>query len=201
MNPLPEGPFGCIYADPPWQTINYSSKGLPQRGKGQHYETMDLEALKALPVGEVAARDCALLMWIIDSHIDQGFALARAWGFEFKSRAFTWRKVKKTIPEEEYEDDTATAMGMGRWTRKESELCFIFTRGRPKRLSGGVREIINAPRREHSRKPDETYDRIESLVGGPYLEMFARTQHPGWSAWGNQTDKFNSTVVSPEDIL
>jgi N6-adenosine-specific RNA methylase IME4 len=81
-------------------------------------------------------------------------------------------------------------IGMGYSTRKQAELCLLFTRGKPKRLSKGVRHVIEAPRREHSRKPDETFTRIEALYAGPYLEMFAREGRPGWTAWGNQTDKF-----------
>ena len=82
-------------------------------------------------------------------------------------------------------------IGMGKWTRKQTELCLLFTKGKPRVLSHSVREIIDAPRREHSRKPDETYERIEQLVSGPYLEMFARQNWPGWSSWGNQTGKFD----------
>ena len=181
--------------------MTYSGRKVPQRAGKQHYETMTLDEIKALPVADVAAKDCVLLMWIVDSHVDQGLALAAHWGFTYKTLGFVWRKVKKTIDEESYEDDGASSMGMGKWTRKECEFCFLFTRGKPPRLSGGVRQIINAPRREHSRKPDEAYDSIEALAGGPYLELFARTRRPGWSAWGNQTDKFRKLPNEAEALL
>jgi N6-adenosine-specific RNA methylase IME4 len=86
-------------------------------------------------------------------------------------------------------------MGFGYWTRKQVEPCWLFTRGRPKRVMKGVRQVIVEPRREHSRKPDVTRERIEALVAGPYLELFARTAAPGWSSWGNQVGKFDTPVV------
>lgn len=83
---------------------------------------------------------------------------------------------------------------MGYWTRANTEPCLLATRGRPKRLNADVRQGIIAPRREHSRKPDDIHARIERLVPGPYLELFARTQRPGWTVWGNQTDKFTEAA-------
>jgi N6-adenosine-specific RNA methylase IME4 len=79
---------------------------------------------------------------------------------------------------------------MGYWTRANSEVCLLATRGHPKRLNADVRQGIIEPRREHSRKPDCVPGRIERLVAGPYLELFARTRREGWDSWGNQTDKF-----------
>jgi len=105
---------------------------------------------------------------------------------DLKTKVLVWRKLTNDL--------TRTRMGMGKWTRKETEFALLFTRGKPSRLSGGVREIIDAPRREHSRKPDEQYDRIEALVGGPYLEMFARQRRGGWDSWGNEVDKFDPII-------
>jgi N6-adenosine-specific RNA methylase IME4 len=186
MTPLPSGPFSCILADPPWAFKTYTGgKGTPHRSAEDHYVTTDTVDLAQIPVASVAAKDCALFMWVVDSHIAESIELGRAWGFEFKTRAFTWRKLTST---------GIAKIGMGYWTRKQTELCFLFTRGKPKRLDMGVREIIDAQRREHSRKPDETYERIERLVGGPYLELFARQSRPGWSSWGNETSKFDEIV-------
>ena len=83
-------------------------------------------------------------------------------------------------------------MGIGKWTRAEFEQCWLGTRGNPKRLNADVRQAIISPRREHSRKPAEIHDRIERLVAGPYLELFAREERPGWTVWGNETDKFSA---------
>jgi len=186
MDGLPRKHFGCILADPPWAFRTFSGKNsTPHRCAEDHYRTMPLAEIAALPVQELAAKDCALFMWSVDSHIDQAIELAKGWGFGFKTRAFTWRKLTST---------GATKIGMGYWTRKQTELCFLFTRGSPKRLSMGVRELIDAPRREHSRKPDEQYERIESLVSGPYLELFARAARPGWAGWGNEIDKFEAAA-------
>jgi len=80
---------------------------------------------------------------------------------------------------------------MGYWTRANSEPCLLATRGKPKRLSAAVRQGIIEPRREHSRKPDCVHERIERLVAGPYLELFARATRPGWTCWGNEVGKFD----------
>lgn len=189
---FPRDHFQTILADPAWQFTTYGGKGVtPHRTKEDHYETMPLADMKTLPIGDLAAKDCALFMWVIDSHLDQAIELARAWGFEFKTRAFTWRKLTK--------DGTRARMGMGYWTRKQTEMCWLFTRGKPKRLSKGVPEIIDAPRRRHSEKPDEQYAAIESLVPGPYLELFARKTWPGWQAWGDQVGLLDSLPPTSSD--
>lgn len=199
MSPLPPGPFGCILADPPWafRTFSRPSGAVPQRKRHasaeDHYATMSAEDLRALPVAACAAPDCALFMWAVDSHLDEAIELGRAWGFDYKTIAFIWAKTTKAQAPGQFgffPPETTHRIGMGYWTRKQAEVCLMFTRGRVKRLSSGVRQIIEAPRREHSRKPDETHDRIRRLVGGPDLEMFAREPRPGWTVWGNQTAKF-----------
>lgn len=191
IDALPRGHFKAILADPPWQFTTYGGKGVtPHRTQDDHYETMSLDDIKALPIGDLAHKDCALFMWVIDSHLDQAIELARSWGFEFKTRAFTWRKLTKC--------GTRARMGMGYWTRKQTEMCWLFTRGKPKRLSKGVPEIIDAPRRRHSEKPDEQYEQIEALVEGPFLELFARKTRPGWAAWGNEVGLLDSPL--PADI-
>jgi N6-adenosine-specific RNA methylase IME4 len=177
--------YGAILIDPPWAFRTFSGKdGIPKRGHNgaanyYYYSTMSMDELKRLPVGFNAADNCALFMWVVDSHFPEALALGEAWGFGFKTCAFVWSKGK---------------IGMGYWTRKQTEQCWLFTRGKPSRLSKAVRQVIEAPRREHSRKPDEQYERIEALVGGPYLEMFARQRRPGWDVWGDETDKFPSAA-------
>lgn len=184
-NPLPtvEGGFGVILADPPWAFRSWSGKtGTPHRSANDHYITTETTKLCDITVADVAAKDCCLFMWVVDSHIGEAIDLGRAWGFDIKTKAFTWVKTTKTgVPK----------IGMGYWTRKQTEICLMFTRGKPKRLDMGVRELIMSPRREHSRKPDEQYERIQRLVAGPYLEMFARQGRPGWAVWGNEVGKFD----------
>lgn len=169
--------YGAILADPPWAFKTFSGKNqTPHRSAEDHYRTMPLHEIAGLPVPDLAEKNCALFIWTVDSHFDVTMDLIKMWGFTYKTRAFTWVKTGR--------------IGMGYWTRKQSEICLLATKGRPARRDKGVREIIEAPRREHSRKPDETYERIERLVDGPYLEMFARQRWPGWDVWGNETDKF-----------
>jgi N6-adenosine-specific RNA methylase IME4 len=192
VNALPAGRYAVILADPPWSFLTYGKKRTtPHRTVEDHYLTMTAEDLRAMPVLDVAAKDCALFMWVVDSHLDEAIELGKAWGFEFKTIAFIWCKTTQKAKQFGFfPPETTHRIGMGFWTRKQAEICLMFTRGKVKRIGKGVRQIIEAPRREHSRKPDEQYARIEALVGGPYLELFARQAWPNWSAWGNETEKF-----------
>jgi N6-adenosine-specific RNA methylase IME4 len=181
--------YGAILTDPPWSFKTYTSSGTtPHRGVHDHYGVMSIDDMKAMPVADIALPDCALFMWVVDSHFDDALALGRAWGFAFKTCAFVW--VKTTIGGDPH-------ISMGYWSRKQTEQCWLFTHGKPRRLGKGVRQIIQAPRREHSRKPDEIYERVQSLVGGPYIEMFARQRYPGWSQWGNQEGLMEVGRVAP----
>jgi N6-adenosine-specific RNA methylase IME4 len=198
--PLPSGPFGCILADPPWSFLTYGKKRTtPHRTAEDHYGTMSSDELQAIPVGTVAAKDCALFMWVVDSHLDEAIELGKAWGFDFKTIAFIWCKTtRRTKQFGFFPPETVHRIGMGYWTRKQAEVCLLFTKGKPRRIGKGVRQIIEGPRREHSRKPDETHGRVQALVAGPYLEMFAREPRPGWTVWGNQTDKFSNPANDSE---
>jgi N6-adenosine-specific RNA methylase IME4 len=97
---------------------------------------------------------------------------------------------------EMFRDNIEVQVGLGYWTRSNSEVCLLATRGKPKRINADVRQGIIAPRREHSRKPDCVHERIERLVAGPYLELFARQRRPGWDCWGNEVDKFRPLPVT-----
>jgi N6-adenosine-specific RNA methylase IME4 len=149
---------------------------------------MSLADIKALPVADWAAPDCVLLLWATDPLLDKALDVIRAWGFTYKTIGFCWAKLNKSAPSLASERDFFT--GLGFWTRANPELCLLATRGHPQRRSRSVRKLIVAPRREHSRKPDEAYGRIEALCEGPYLEMFARVRRPDWDSWGNQSDGF-----------
>lgn len=158
---------------------------------------MSLDDIKALPVMELAARDCLLFMWAVDPLLPQAVQVGEAWGFTFKTVGFYWAKTRRATSTrgDRFVDDPVRKsfpMGTGYWTRANPETCLLFSRGKPERLSASVAKLIVSPRREHSRKPDEQYERIEALVGGPYLEMFARQTRPGWSSWGNQVGKFDA---------
>ena len=117
--------------------------------------------------------------------------LINDWGFNYKTCAFAWLKADQYRLFALQED---VRMGLGYWTRANSEVCLLATRGKPKRRSRDVRQGIIEPLREHSRKPDCVHERIERLVAGPYLELFARQKRTGWDCWGNQTDKFKAVA-------
>lgn len=187
---LPRGHYGAILVDPPWQFDAWSKAG-DGRSAQQHYGTMDVKQMVRLPVIDLAAKDCVLFCWATWPHLKSALWLVSAWGFTYKTCAFSWMKAD---PYCLFADDTTPDMGMGYWTRANTEPCLLATRGKPKRLDAGVRQGIIAPRREHSRKPDDIHARIERLVNGPYLELFARAPRTGWDVWGNQTDKFTEAA-------
>ncbi len=179
---LPRHHFGAILSDPPW-SWNSWSKTNQDRAAFNYYDVMSLEDLKGLPVADLAADDCVLFLWAINSMLPQAIAVMGAWGFEYKTIAFTWAKRTPT--------DKAWHLGLGYWTRQNSEHCLLGTRGKPKRIARDLRELVIAPRREHSRKPDDVASGIERLVNGPYLELFARETRPGWTSWGHEVTKFD----------
>lgn len=191
--------YGVIYADPPWRyevwsgetAVKRRASGGTNKAAAAHYETMGFDDLKALPVGDLAAADCVLLCWVTWPCLKKAFDVIEAWGFEYKTCGFDWMKASVNQIDM-FRDDADGQMGLGHWTRSNTEPCLLATRGKPKRVSAGVRMGIIEPRREHSRKPDCTRGRIEQLVQGPYLELFARQPHRDWDAWGNQTEKFKA---------
>ena len=210
---LPQKHFGAILADPPWRFKTWSARGRDRcpdapvtnqfgydvRGRNnsplRHYHTMSLEDIAALPVGDLAGRDCVLFLWAVDPLIPRAIEIGQRWGFTYKTVGFYWAKTRRAGSKrgERFADDPvrkAFPMGTGYWTRANPETCLLFARGAPKRMSAGEAKLIVSPRREHSRKPDESRERIERLVAGPYLELFARESRHGWTTWGDEASKF-----------
>ena len=179
---LPRAFFGGILADPPWQFETWSEKGM---GQSPPYPTMTMDELQALDVAALAAPDSVLFMWATWPTIRHAFGLIEAWGFTYSTCGFCWTKADASQLDM-FRDDVDVAIGTGYWTRANTEPCLLATRGKPRQIHADVRQAIITPRREHSRKPDEIHDRIERLVAGPYLEMFARRRRPGWMVWGNE---------------
>jgi N6-adenosine-specific RNA methylase IME4 len=195
---LPRGHFGAIYADPPWRFKTWNKTETVQaRGSKStytvHYHTMPADEIAALPVSEIASDDCVLFLWACWPMLREAFDLIDAWGFTYKTCAFDWMKAR-TQQLDIFRDDADASMGMGYWTRANSEPCLLATRGKPKRVHADVRQGIIEPRREHSRKPDCVPSRIERLVAGPYLELFSRTTREGWTCCGNQVGKFHAAA-------
>lgn len=172
--------YSVIYADPPWRYRVYSKKGLG-RSAESHYPTMSLEEIKALPIGELAAKDCVLFMWITFPCMQEAFQVLEAWGFEYKTTAFVWIKQNRV--------SDSLFWGMGYWTRANAELCILATKGHPKRASPGVHQVIVSHIEEHSKKPEEARNRIVQLMGDvPRIELFARQSPEGWDVWGNEVE-------------
>jgi len=190
------GHYGLIMVDLPWNFRTFSQKGLD--GRPQHYNRMTLPDIKALPVADLAAKDCFLFLWVTSPHLKNAFAVADAWGFQYSARAFVWIKLLKSMgksPKLFYDTVNDLHTGQGYTTRKNAEDCLLFKRGKPKRIHKGIREPIITPVREHSRKPDEAYSRARQFAAGPYLELFARQTRLGWDAWGNETGKFDGAAT------
>lgn len=172
--------YSIIYADPPWAYRTYSKKGQG-RSAESHYPTMCIDDIKALPVNELAAKDCALFMWATFPCLREAFEVIDAWGFSYKTVAFVWVKQNRK------NDDLFT--GMGYWTRANAEICILATKGHPKRVDAGVRQVILSHIEEHSKKPNEVRERIVQLMGDiPRIELFARQEPDGWDVWGNEVN-------------
>lgn len=176
--------YRVIMADPAWMFALRSPKGEAKSPQA-HYRCMPLADIQALPVSQLAAPDCACIMWATAPMLPQALATLDAWGFTFKS-AGAWAKRSPT--------GASWAFGPGYIYRSAAEFWLLGTIGRPAQRSRSIRNLIVAPRREHSRKPDQMRTDIEALFDGPYVELFARSQRPGWDCWGNETTKFEAAA-------
>ena len=178
--------YQAIYADPPW---DYQQCRLSGSAK-KHYPTMRIEELCALPVAEIADRDCALFLWATFPQLPEALRLIQAWGFVYKTVAFVWLKQNRKALTWFY--------GLGFWTRSNAEICLLATKGHPKRQSAGIHQLVISPVEHHSKKPDEVREKIVALMGDvPRIELFARQQTPGWDVWGNEVE--NSTALLKEE--
>jgi N6-adenosine-specific RNA methylase IME4 len=199
FKPLPttDGGFACVACDFPAHFSTWSPKGQG-RSPSKHYETLPMAMLATLPLESVLARDAWLFLWVPHVHAPELPHLMRALGFAFSAKAFTWIKTLPSLargprPISTDNIESVLPMGGGHTTRKNSESCWLGRRGKPRILSHGVREVIVAPRREHSRKPDEVFRRVETFCPGPRLELFGRESRAGWTVWGNEATRFDQT--------
>ncbi|MEM9523415.1 MAG: MT-A70 family methyltransferase [Pseudomonadota bacterium] len=174
--------FATVLADPPWRFTNRTGKMAPEHRRLSRYPTLTLEDISALPVAD-HLEDCAhCYLWVPNALLPEGLQTLRAWGFEYKSN-IVWHKIRK--------DGGSDGRGVGFYFRNVTEILLFGTRGKHARtLPPGRRQVnmMQARKREHSRKPDEQYAIIESCSRGPYLELFGRGIRDGWTVWGDQAD-------------
>lgn len=183
--------YEIIYADPAWK---YGSKELygdkNKEGKRDNrfrklermYDTMSLADIKQLPVKNMICKNAACFLWVTDSHLKEGIEVLESWGFKYKTIAFNW--IKKT-------NKGNTYVNFAPWTLKSSEICLLGMRGTMGKLKtdNTVRQLIEAERTKHSKKPKEARERIEQLFADANrIELFARENHVGWDAWGNEVE-------------
>ena len=174
--------FHTILADPPWQFQNRTGKVAPEHKRLNRYATMPLDEIKALPVEALAQTPCHLYLWVPNALLPEGLEVLKAWGFQYKGN-IVWEKVRK--------DGGPDGRGVGFYFRNVTELVLFGVMGTNARTLGPARSQVNllrSQKREHSRKPDEMYELIERCSQGPYLELFARGERPGWAVWGNEAN-------------
>lgn len=186
--------YRCLYADPPWAFQTWSDEGK-DRAPEQHYSTMSIEDICALPVADIAEDDAALFLWAYQPMLPDAFDVIRRWGFTYKTVAYYWVKIKGRQDRLFYAGEDVRN-GLGYHTRAGAEQCLLATRGKGyERISKGEGQVIFSPLREHSRKPDEVAESIVRLVGDvSRIELFARTKRAGWDVFGNETSKFEEGV-------
>lgn len=203
--PLPDDEFGVIAIDPPHKHSTWSDKGIG-RAPEKHYKVMTLAEICALPVGDVAAKNCHLWLWMTGPHLVRGdhIRMLDAWGFDPSSMGFVWIKPnKKALTGRLFFraiDAVDFFMGLGKTTRQNAEFVVLGRRGKPQRMSASVHQLLIEPRREHSRKPEAFYREVERYCApdAKKLEMFGRTQRPGWTLWGDEVGKFSLDDRKPQ---
>lgn len=176
---LEPGAYGLIMADPPWTFATWSDRGKG-RSPEQHYRCMTLADICALPVADLAAKDCCLFLWCTWPLLREGLDVLQSWGFAFKTGG-AWHKVTK---------GGKTAFGTGYRVRCASEPWLLGFRGNPKN-SRGHRNIIMGEVREHSRKPESAYEWCRTYLPDVMrADVFSRQPRDGWHTWGNEAGKF-----------
>ncbi|HLY54476.1 MAG TPA: MT-A70 family methyltransferase [Stellaceae bacterium] len=175
--------FATVLADPPWRFVNRTGKMAPEHRRLARYDTLTTDAIAALPVASVTAPVAHLYLWVPNALLPDGLAVMTAWGFRYKTN-IVWHKLRK--------DGGSDGRGVGFYFRNVTELLLFGIRGRNARTLAPGRSQVNylgTRKREHSRKPTEQYPLIEACSPGPYLELFARGERPGWAAWGSQANE------------
>lgn len=175
--------FSTILIDPPWRFQNRTGKMAPEHRRLNRYETMQLDDIKRMPVSAHANQPCHLYMWCPNALLKEGLEVMDAWGFKYKTNLI-WYKIRK--------DGGPDGRGVGFYFRNVTEMILFGVKGSQRTLDPGRRQVnlLATRKREHSRKPEETYPLIESCSPGPYLEIFAREPADGWTSWGNEVETY-----------
>jgi N6-adenosine-specific RNA methylase IME4 len=185
-----DGRYSTILADPPWQFQNRTGKIAPEHKRLLRYPTMTIKEIKELPISTLTAESAHLYLWCPNALLQEGLAVMEAWGFKYKSNLI-WHKERK--------DGGSDGRGVGFYFRNVTEMILFGIKGRMRTLPPGRSQVnyLSTRKREHSRKPDEIFDIIESCSPGPYLELFARFPRKGWTQWGNEdVEENHSTGVA-----
>jgi len=184
------GQFAAILADPPWQFQNRTGKVAPEHKRLMRYPTMTVDEIADLPVDRLAADRSHLYLWVPNALLLEGLTVMQAWGFTYKTNLI-WYKIRK--------DGGPDGRGVGFYFRNVTEVLLFGTRGNIRTEPPGRSQvnIIASRKREHSRKPDETYELIEACSPGPYLELFARHPRAGWVQWGNEIEQEVEDIERP----
>ncbi len=172
--------YNIIYADPPW---SYSISNSVAGGSGQNtsYRCLRPVEIYEFPINDIVADDCVLFLWASYPMLPEALYCIKAWRFYYKTNAFIWVKLNKK--------SKTPFFGMGQWTRRNTEICLLATKGNPKAINHSISELIQSPIEQHSKKPDIVRDKIVELCGDlPRIELFARKQHNGWDAWGDEIE-------------
>lgn len=177
--PTTAGGWSAVLADPPWRFVNRTGKVAPEHRRLDRYDTMTRENICALPVADIAAVNSHLYLWVPNALLPDGLRVMQAWGFRYVSNV-VWAKRRK--------DGGPDGRGVGFYFRNVTELILFGVRGSMRTLEPGRRQVnmLETRKREHSRKPDEAYELIETCSPGPYLELFARYPRDGWTVWGDE---------------
>ncbi|MCX7427635.1 MAG: MT-A70 family methyltransferase [Planctomycetia bacterium] len=173
--------FATVLADPPWQFANRTGKMAPEHKRLSRYPTLALDEIKSLPVGSIVENTAHLYLWVPNALLAEGLEVMETWGFTYKTNII-WYKVRK--------DGGPDRRGVGFYFRNVTEMILFGVRGKNARTQqpGRTQEnMLVSRKREHSRKPDEQYRLIESCSPGPFIELFARGERPGWFVWGDQS--------------
>lgn len=175
--------FETVLADPPWRFQNRTGKVAPEHVRLARYGTMDLADIAALPVADAVGEKAHLYLWVPNALLAEGLEVMQRWGFTYKTN-LVWFKTRK--------DGGPDGRGVGFYFRNVTELVLFGVRGSRRTLAPGRRQVnlFAERKREHSRKPEALYEIIESCSPGPYLELFARHDRPGWHQWGDEISDF-----------